>query len=123
LYDFCTLAVDNVLCGLLFELKRAKLTAQHYHSAYRNSHSTFKNPMTLPNHPPRRQSYMLRCTETRSSDPAMPSVWRFCLQDPVTGEQHGFADLESLLVYLRTELSGEIGQIRAAGGDPPPTRE
>lgn len=55
----------------------------------------------IPERPPRRRSYLLRCQETRSRDPDCASSWRFSLQDSQTGEQQHFADLESLLTFLQ----------------------
>ena len=31
-------------------------------------------------------------------------MWRFCLKDPRSGQQHGFANLTELIVALHTEL-------------------
>jgi hypothetical protein len=55
----------------------------------------------IPDRPPGRQSYLLRCWETRGRHPDYPSSWRFSLQDPQTGEQRHFADLNSLLTFLQ----------------------
>lgn len=50
------------------------------------------------------QAYMLRLWQVTSSDAV---VWRASLEDPHTGERKGFADLESLLAFLKTQT--EIG--------------
>jgi hypothetical protein len=55
----------------------------------------------IPERPPQRRSYLLRCQESRSQDTERPSIWRFSLQDSQTGEQQHFADLESLLTFLQ----------------------
>jgi hypothetical protein len=68
---------------------------------------------SLPDHPPQQRSYLLRCTETRSS-PGTASLWRFILQETVTGEQHGFADAEALLAYLRTQLTSDGQEPRSS---------
>ena len=40
--------------------------------------------------------------------------WRASLQDTLTGERTGFADLEALCAFLQTE----IGTVPAPGGEP-----
>ena len=61
--------------------------------------------MSQPNNSaPRYQSYLLRCWEVRSQQPDRPATWRYSLQDPQTERKHGFADLEELVAFLRTEL-------------------
>ncbi|MCP4542735.1 MAG: hypothetical protein GY832_36900 [Chloroflexi bacterium] len=57
--------------------------------------------LNIPDRPPRRKSYLLRGWETRDQHPDHPSSWRFSLQDPQTGEQCHFADLNSLLDFLQ----------------------
>ncbi len=54
---------------------------------------------------------MLRCWEVRSSDPGGPVTWRFGVEDPHTGQKHGFADLEALTGFLQAELE-ETGSTR-----------
>ncbi len=54
---------------------------------------------------PRRRAYMLCFWEVRSHDPARPPIWRFSLEDPHTGDRLGFADLESLVVFLKAEVA------------------
>jgi hypothetical protein len=61
--------------------------------------------------PPRYRSYLLTFWEERSQDPATPAVWRFRLENPRTGQQRGFASLEALVVFLRTELVGEEDEL------------
>jgi hypothetical protein len=55
----------------------------------------------IPDRPPRHRSYLLRCRETRGRHADCASSWRFSLQDPQTGEQQHFADLDSLLTFLQ----------------------
>ncbi len=45
----------------------------------------------------RYHAYLLRLWQTGEGDTA---VWRVLLEDPRTGERHGFADLNSLFVFL-----------------------
>ena len=54
---------------------------------------------------PRYQVYLLRCWEERSVYPNQPGVWRFSLEDTRTGQRHGFASLEAMVVCLQTELT------------------
>ncbi len=58
------------------------------------------------NKPPSYRSYLFVFWEERSSDPTVPSVWRFSLKDTQTGWRRGFASLEEMLVYLGAELVG-----------------
>jgi hypothetical protein len=60
--------------------------------------------------PPRYRSYVLTFWEERGGDPDRPTVWRFSLQDPRTGQRHGFASLEGLMTFLRGELEGSKSQ-------------
>ena len=57
------------------------------------------------------RTYLLTVWEERSQDPATPAVWRFRLEDPRTGQRRGFASLEALATFLRTELAGEQGDL------------
>lgn len=54
--------------------------------------------------PPCHQIYLLRCWEERSLQGHMPSTWRYSLEDPQTGERHGFADIGTLLRHLHATL-------------------
>jgi hypothetical protein len=60
--------------------------------------------MAMFDKPPRYRSYVLTFWEERSRDPDTPVVWRFSLQDPRTGQRRGFASLEEMVDFLRTEL-------------------
>lgn len=46
---------------------------------------------------PRYQAYLLRLWPIEEGDSV---VWRASLEDPRTGERHGFADLNSLVAFL-----------------------
>jgi hypothetical protein len=50
-------------------------------------------------------SYLLRLWQIESKGQL---VWRASLEDSRTGEQHGFANIDTLLAALRKEL--DIGQ-------------
>jgi len=54
--------------------------------------------------PPYYRSYLLTVWEDQSAEPDMPSAWRFSLEEARTGRRRGFAGLEALIVFLRTEL-------------------
>jgi hypothetical protein len=60
--------------------------------------------MAMFDKPPRYRSYVLTFWEERGQDPDTPVVWRFSLQDPRTGQRRGFASLEKVVTFLRTEL-------------------
>ena len=58
---------------------------------------------------PRYQSYMLRCWEICNQHAGQPTIWRFSVEDPRTGEKIGFADLDALVTFLRTEFGPQDG--------------
>jgi len=64
--------------------------------------------------PPRYRTYLMRYWEERSQAPMLPRVWRFSLEDPHTGQRHGFASLEKMIAFLRLELAGD----EIKGNDP-----
>ena len=35
-----------------------------------------------------------------------PTVWRFSLEDVHNGERRGFADMETLVAFLRAQMAG-----------------
>jgi hypothetical protein len=43
-------------------------------------------------------------------------VWRFSLEDPRTGQRRGFASLEVLVAFLRTELLNDQDEPISSGG-------
>jgi hypothetical protein len=47
--------------------------------------------------PARYRAYLLRLWQTGDGEAV---EWRVLLEDPRTGERHGFADLNSLLIFL-----------------------
>ena len=55
--------------------------------------------------PPFYRSYLLTFWEERSRDPSVPVVWRFSLEDPRTGQRHGFPNLEALVAALKQEMA------------------
>lgn len=58
--------------------------------------------MHAPDRPLHYCAYLLRCWAEHSTE--HPVVWRFSVEDPRTGERQGFATLELLLAFLRSEL-------------------
>jgi hypothetical protein len=70
------------------------------------------------NQPAGYHSYLLRFWEERGDSPAVV-VWRFSLEDPLTGRRHGFATLDALTAWLRAELADSTGRARAAESDRP----
>ncbi len=69
--------------------------------------------------PPRYCSYLLRCWQEPSLVHLRPAAWRFSLENPHTGQRHGFATFDALMAFLRNiledECSGAPG-IRAGEG-------
>jgi len=61
--------------------------------------------------------YLLTLWEERSQDPLEPTAWRFRLEDPRTGQRHGFASLEALVAVLEQEMAveGEYGSEARVG--------
>ena len=59
--------------------------------------------MTINPQPPRYHIYLLTLWEERNEDPNSPTVWRFRLKDPRTGQRQGFANLETLMTTLQQE--------------------
>ena len=45
--------------------------------------------------------------------------WRASLEDTLTGQRRGFADLEALVAYLRDKIEGESAQSRNLAGARP----
>jgi hypothetical protein len=56
-------------------------------------------------------SYLLRLWQAPGG---AEQPWRASLQDTLTGERRGFADVEALCAYLHTQ----IGTVPAPGGEP-----
>ena len=61
--------------------------------------------------PPRYRAYLLRFWEARSQYPDRPTTWRLSLEDPETGQRHGFPDLEALVAFLEAEMEGDEGEL------------
>ena len=61
--------------------------------------------------PPRYRAYLLTTWEERSQGPEVPAAWRFALQDPRSGQRRGFATLEALVAFLRTELISDEDEL------------
>ena len=76
------------------------------HDQYTTTHCWPKAGLLVNNHnrPPYYRSYLLTVWEDRSAEPDMPSAWRFSLEEARTGQRRGFAGLEALIAFLRTEL-------------------
>ena len=53
--------------------------------------------------PPRYHSYILRFWEERSKERAA-GIWRFSLEDPVTDQRYGFAELNALVNWIRERI-------------------
>lgn len=60
------------------------------------------------------QSYLLRMWSTAGEGEA--EKWLASVESPLTGEQHHFADLESLFAFLRT-TTGQLPASPHAPGD------
>jgi hypothetical protein len=52
-----------------------------------------------------RLSYLLHCWEERKMMTRV-GLWRFSLEDPVTGQRRDFANLREVVIALNNELIG-----------------
>ena len=79
------------------------------HDQYTTTHCWPKAGLLVNKYdrPPTYRSYLLTVWEERSEEPDTPSAWRFSLEEARTGKRRGFADLEALIAFLRTELIDE----------------
>lgn len=55
----------------------------------------------------RYRSYLLRFWEERSAATGS-AIWRFSLDNPRTGERHGFATLAALIAFLEGEVALDL---------------
>ena len=74
-------------------------------------------PMTAFSQPMGYRSYLLRFWQEHGESQAA-AIWRFSLEDPLTGQRQGFASLDALTAWLRTELD-PAGSARAAALNTP----
>jgi hypothetical protein len=61
--------------------------------------------MSMSRDPTRYRAFLLTLWEERNRDAGSPPVWRFRLEDPRTGQQRGFASLESLVEALKQVIA------------------
>ncbi len=57
----------------------------------------------LVSRPPNYHSYLLRFWEERGETDTA-SIWRFMLEDPQTSERFGFANLDTLVHWIRERI-------------------
>jgi hypothetical protein len=57
--------------------------------------------------PPRYRAFLLRCWEERRRGIGCGVVWRFSLEDAHTGQRRGFAGLEEMVAFLRSQLKDQ----------------
>ena len=69
----------------------------------------------MPTEPHRYLAYMLRLWQASSKE----TVWRASLESPHTGERHGFASLDDLIIFLQrqTGAATDIEMTRYEDGD------
>lgn len=67
------------------------------------------NGMTQLNSQMESKAFWLKCWRSGATGDAV-DVWRFSLEDPRTGKRVGFASLETLLIYVKSILSTDIGE-------------
>jgi hypothetical protein len=60
--------------------------------------------MAIFDKPPRYRSNLFTYWEDRGREPDAPVVWRFSLEDPHSGQRHGFASLDELVTVLKQEM-------------------
>ncbi|MBI4671706.1 MAG: hypothetical protein HY741_08580 [Chloroflexi bacterium] len=61
--------------------------------------------MPIPSRSPRYRSYLLRFWQEPSEKPQRAGSWRFMLEDPHTGERHGFATFDNLIGHLHNLMN------------------
>ncbi len=54
---------------------------------------------------PLRFIHLLTMWQERPARPGQPAVWRFSLEDVQTRERRGFADLDDLLAFLKSQMT------------------
>ncbi len=64
-----------------------------------------KDSPPLYDRPPRYHSYVLRFWEERSEELRV-TIWRFSLEDPLTNQRYGFADLPALVEWVKAKING-----------------
>ena len=72
--------------------------------------------MTISDQPPVYRSYLLRLWEERGEQTAV-RMWRCSLEDPLTGNRQGFANLTALLEWLTAELAKPAPGLAASSLD------
>ena len=60
--------------------------------------------MSFFHDPPRYHTFLVTLWEERNQDSNLPSVWRFRLEDPRTGQRRGFTNLQALMAILEQEM-------------------
>lgn len=60
--------------------------------------------------PPLYQAYLLRIWGERGGAPEDSVVWRFSVEDALTGERRGLADLQTLLAFLADQIGEGAAQ-------------
>lgn len=74
----------------------------------------------MPTQRPTHLSYVLRLWQTPGG---ANQPWRVSLENPLTGERRGFADLEAALTFLRTQIVVAFPPDEESGEDEAPTGE
>jgi len=59
--------------------------------------------MSQVKHQMESKTFWLKCWRSSTADDT-PDVWRFSLEDPLTGKRLGFASLEELLTHVKSTL-------------------
>jgi hypothetical protein len=70
----------------------------------KNTKGMLELDKVIHSEPPRYRAFMLRCWEVRGPEPGDPVTWRFSVEDSLSGQRHGFADMEALTDFLQAEL-------------------
>ena len=63
--------------------------------------------MNINPKPPKYRTFLLTFWEERDEETNSPAHWRFRLEDPRTGEKHGFNKVEDLLAALTEVMDQE----------------
>lgn len=60
---------------------------------------------------PEYQVYVMRLWQEDSASPEAYPVWRFSLEEPLTGQRRGFSCLAELVAFLENSTAAESNQL------------
>jgi len=82
-----------------------EMTIRRYDEGANHSIARFSLSWHLMSTPPLRSAYLLTLWRERPARSGQPAVWRFSLEDVQTRERRGFADLDALTAFLKSQMA------------------